>query len=130
MDVLASLNESHLRAILVALCDDAHTRNKIVDMASKLTTAPSSCGGADQAICIQCNEAFSILTPQQGHCRFHPGEMSPDYEDETWADTDENIHGPIDTEENKAEWPDAFNWDCCEQRGSAAGCEVGPHRAQ
>ncbi|KAJ3487314.1 hypothetical protein NLG97_g6434 [Lecanicillium saksenae] len=129
MDVLVQLKESQLRAILVALCDDVHTRNKVVEMANKLTTAPSNCGGADQAICIQCDQAFSILTRLQSQCRYHPGEMEADYDDDTWADNDENIHGPIETEENMAEFPDAFIWDCCEQRGTAAGCEVGPHRA-
>ncbi len=55
--------------------------------------------------------------------------MNADYDDETWADTDEKTWGPIETEENMEEWPDAFIWDCCEQRGSAAGCEVGPHKS-
>ncbi|OAQ99991.1 hypothetical protein LLEC1_01847 [Akanthomyces lecanii] len=61
MDVLVNLQESHLRAILIALCDDGSTRRKVVEMANKLLTAPSNCGGSDQAICVQCNEAFSVL---------------------------------------------------------------------
>ncbi|KAJ4164280.1 hypothetical protein LMH87_005958 [Akanthomyces muscarius] len=112
MDVLVNLRESHLRAILIALCDDLHTRRKVVDMANKLVTAPSNCGGSDQAICVQCSQAFSVLARPENRCRFHPGSMNADYDDETWADTDEKTWGPIETEENMEEWPDAFIWDC------------------
>lgn len=73
MDVLVNLKESHLRAILIALCDDGHTRQKVVEMANKLLTAPSDCGGSDQAICVQCKEAFSLFARPENKCRFHPG---------------------------------------------------------
>ncbi|XWW99729.1 hypothetical protein V2A60_007741 [Cordyceps javanica] len=130
MDVIASLPDSHIRAILVALCNDRHTRAKVVEMATKLAAAPSNCNGSDQAICVQCEQAFSVLARPDNSCRFHPGRRYPDTSDDAWADHDEDIHGPYETEENLAEWPDAFLWDCCDQTGSAAGCEVGSHRSQ
>ncbi|PQK11210.1 hypothetical protein BB8028_0002g15280 [Beauveria bassiana] len=58
MDVVASLPESHLRAILVALCKDPYTHDRVISMASKLAAAPSSCNGSDLAICVQCKQAF------------------------------------------------------------------------
>ncbi|OAA39326.1 hypothetical protein BBO_06750 [Beauveria brongniartii RCEF 3172] len=75
MDIVASLPESHLRVILIALCNDPHTHARVISMASKLVAAPSSCNGSDQAICVQCDQAFSVLTRAENSCRYHPGKF-------------------------------------------------------
>lgn len=35
-----------------------------------------------------------------------------------WADHDERCHGPIDTPENVAAFPEGFIWDCCDTRAN------------
>ena len=56
------------------------------------------------------------------------GQLEPLYDSEVWADHVERIHGRIDTEENKKEFPKGFEWDCCQRRGDEVGCEVDVHR--
>ncbi|KAM3457011.1 hypothetical protein MY3296_001381 [Beauveria thailandica] len=129
MDIVASLPESHLRAILVALCNDPRTHDRVIHMASKLAAAPSAGNGSDQAICVQCNRAFSVLTRAGNSCRYHPGTRWADPSNEAWDDHYVNTDGPMETEENMEEWPDAFVWDCCQEPGSARGCKVGQHRS-
>ncbi|KAM3477346.1 hypothetical protein MY5147_002746 [Beauveria neobassiana] len=127
MDVVASLPESHLRAILVALCKDPYTHDRVISMTSKLAAAPSSCNGSDLAICVQCKQAF--FRPDA--CR----ELVPlssrwaDESNEAWDNHFVNTDGPMETEENMEDWPDAFVWDCCQKTGSARGCKVGQHRS-
>jgi hypothetical protein len=53
--------------------------------------------------------------------------MEPDYDGDFWADTEEKTHGPIDTEENRKEFPEGFIWQCCEKTGDKEGCEIGKH---
>ncbi|EGX91357.1 hypothetical protein CCM_05515 [Cordyceps militaris CM01] len=129
MDAIASLPYSHLRAILVALCHDRYTRAKVVDMANKLAAAPPRCNGHDLALCVQCAQAFSVIWRSDNSCRFHPGSRFADMDDDTWADYGGEPKD-LETDEYMAEWPDAFIWDCCEERGSAAGCQTGPHKSQ
>jgi hypothetical protein len=45
----------------------------------------------------------------------YAGELEPDYE--AWPDHDERCHGPIDTDDNKREFPDSFEWSCCQTNG-------------
>ena len=48
-------------------------------------------------------------------------------EDE-FPDHDEQVHGPMDTEDNKRTNPRGFIWDCCDRVGvQALGCESGQH---
>lgn len=56
------------------------------------------------------------------------GELEADYSADVWGDHDERCHGPIETEENKRDFPKAFEWDCCEAPGNAPGCEKDIHR--
>ena len=37
------------------------------------------------------------------------------------------MEGPIDTPENRAEFPKGFAWDCCDEPGDEEGCEKGFH---
>jgi len=55
-------------------------------------------------------------------------ELGDDDED-FWADHDEDCHGPIDTEENREQYPQGFSWDCCDEVGTAPGCTKGHHYA-
>lgn len=56
--------------------------------------------------------------------------MEVDYDNDTWADHEENVHGTIDSKEKREECPQGFIWDCCEEPGDEPGCVVGPHRQE
>jgi hypothetical protein len=56
--------------------------------------------------------------------------MEVDWSGDFWADTDEDCHGPIDSDENRSEYPEGFKWSCCGQLGDAPGCEETTHKAE
>lgn len=56
------------------------------------------------------------------------GWMEPDDEGDFWADHDENIHGIIDSDELRNEYPDGYKWDCCNRLGDTKEtCQVSWH---
>lgn len=60
-----------------------------------------------------------------------PGQLEVDRDDDTWADHDENCHGPIEPRGwLLQQFPDGFYWACCEKRGSNPGCQRDFHRAR
>ena len=79
MEVFAETSEKHLRAILVALCQDPHILAKATRMADNLEDAAEQTGSdsdmseADLAICCQCEEAFSEEKNDEDACLYHPG---------------------------------------------------------
>lgn len=50
-------------------------------------------------------------------------------DEEKFADWDEDCHGPMDSKQNRDEYPENFLWSCCEADGMAEGCITGKHRA-
>jgi hypothetical protein len=56
------------------------------------------------------------------------GDLEVDWAGDSWADHDENCHGPIDTPEMREEFPDGFIWNCCDETGEAEGCKKARHR--
>lgn len=50
-------------------------------------------------------------------------------EDE-WPDWDEDVHGPMDTEENRRQFPENFTWSCCDRDGTQPGCTEGEHEPE
>lgn len=48
-------------------------------------------------------------------------------DEDAFPDWDERCHGPMDTEENQRAYPENFIWACCDENGTAKGCEVGVH---
>ena len=53
--------------------------------------------------------------------------MEPNYDDDFWADHDENCHGIIDTDEMRKEYPEGFLYTCCDKDGEAKGCARARH---
>lgn len=49
--------------------------------------------------------------------------------EDAWPDWNENCFGEIDTPENRREYPEGFEWTCCQEPGNFRGCKVGRHRA-
>ncbi|KAH6917113.1 hypothetical protein BKA70DRAFT_1417888 [Coprinopsis sp. MPI-PUGE-AT-0042] len=77
--------------------------------------------------CIQCDEEFDGNTLREDdECAFHPGDLEID--PEGFVDWDEACHGPMDTSENRLEYPQEFKWSCCEEDGSSRGCVQGQHK--
>lgn len=61
-------------------------------------------------------------------CVYHDGEMEVDHAGGFWADHEEEVHGTIDCEESREEYPEGFLWSCCDQPGDAKGCLQGRHQ--
>lgn len=102
--------------------------------------------GRQHEICARCNEEFDPDDDDDESCLYHRGKLTCtetaacvsnsdahigylriNYHAEGWADWDEDVHGPMDTDEHREEWPENFTWTCCEKAGDDYGCEVGPH---
>ncbi|RTE69316.1 hypothetical protein BHE90_016304, partial [Fusarium euwallaceae] len=79
---------------------------------------------------VQCGDCFvEEENPLSLDCRYHSGERKVDWDGDFWADHDENCHGPIDTEENREDYPEGFFWTCCDRPGDTLGCRRGKHQA-
>ncbi|OJD11156.1 hypothetical protein AJ78_08018 [Emergomyces pasteurianus Ep9510] len=78
------------------------------------------------AICSNCDEEFDILNNSKESCCYHPEESVPDYD--FFVDHDEEIHGIIDSDETREEFPEGFNYECCGRRGDENPCTVDRHR--
>jgi hypothetical protein len=57
----------------------------------------------------------------------NPGETEPDEESDFWADHDEDIHGIIDSDELREQYPEGYVWTCCGKKGDEEGCELDVH---
>ena len=55
--------------------------------------------------------------------RHHPGHLEVDYD--LWDDWDERVHGKIDTNARRREFPENFVWSCCGEPGDSEGCAKG-----
>ncbi|KAJ8468532.1 hypothetical protein ONZ45_g17208 [Pleurotus djamor] len=79
-------------------------------------------------ICDNCDEEFDTSERREDdECCFHPGELECNYE--AFEDWDEDCHGPMDTKSNRREFPENFNWSCCDNDGTEPGCVKGRHTA-
>lgn len=45
-----------------------------------------------------------------------------------WPDHDENCHGPIDSEDNRRDYPESFVYICCDRHGDEEPCVTDWHR--
>ena len=49
------------------------------------------------------------------------------HDDDIWADTDDWMEP--DSEEMREEFPEGFEWSCCQKQIDKPGCEKGKHEA-
>lgn len=61
-------------------------------------------------ICLQCTRAFTPSSNTAESCLYHPGELELIYEHTMWDDWDENVGGPMDSDENREDHPEGFLW--------------------
>ncbi|KAJ8131878.1 hypothetical protein O1611_g1742 [Lasiodiplodia mahajangana] len=135
-DRLASMSEAKAKTILLALCsEDSALEQRALRFLSDIDALEGSKVGTKRKasstikICVQCQDAFYEEENNDKACRYHDGELDPDYESDVWADHDENCHGVIDCDENREEYPEGFVWSCCGKLGYRGGCTRGRHSA-
>ncbi|KAF9776696.1 hypothetical protein IL306_005089 [Fusarium sp. DS 682] len=127
--------EQHVRAILLALLDDRTVKMRALNHYCRLkaadnpTTRLKRKAMNDLFVCVQCDHVFTHEDNTEKSCRYHPGDLEVDYEEDFWADHDERIYGEIDTPEMREEMPDGFRWTCCDKLGGRKGCTKGKHQA-
>ncbi|KAI0861784.1 hypothetical protein F4860DRAFT_159117 [Xylaria cubensis] len=142
MGRLANIPEAQAKSILIALCaDDSVLERRALNFLgqveafeSQVATRNHQTGTKRKAqsavmICVQCQSPFHEEDNYNKACRYHDGNLEVDYDSDVWADHDENCHGPIDTDENRLEYPEGFVWSCCDKLGHRSGCTRGRHNA-
>ncbi|KAK5951263.1 hypothetical protein OHC33_007681 [Knufia fluminis] len=104
-------------------------RKTVADQAVASQTPKKSKTGPNHdpdARCANCGELLTGSDANEaGECTYHDGELEPNYD--AFPDHDEEIHGRIDCEEMRVEFPDRFNWDCCDGTSKVDGCKKGRH---
>ncbi|KAL1382722.1 hypothetical protein HDK64DRAFT_258433 [Phyllosticta capitalensis] len=88
-------------------------------------TAPQGKKRPIYSVCEMCREEYDVTKNTDEACTFHDGELGP--LEEFWIDTDEDVWGPIDCDENKLQFPKGFKWDCCRKFADSLGCQTGRH---
>ncbi|KAH9902833.1 hypothetical protein C8Q73DRAFT_785467 [Cubamyces lactineus] len=77
-------------------------------------------------VCANCREEYDAGTERQpDECNYHSGELEANYD--AFVDWDEDVHGEIDTRENRRSYPENFNWTCCDRDGTQPGCVSAEH---
>jgi hypothetical protein len=51
------------------------------------------------------------------------------YDDDFWADHDEQCHGDIDALVDEPEYMEGFKWFCCGELGDDEGCKATKHKS-
>ncbi|KAJ8072016.1 hypothetical protein AAF712_009643 [Marasmius tenuissimus] len=73
--------------------------------------------------CVRCHEEY--VAADEGECAIHPGQLKVNYE--AFVDWDEEVHGPMESEETKREYPENYTWTCCKEDGVSTGCVKTKH---
>ncbi|KAG2122764.1 hypothetical protein DEU56DRAFT_831229 [Suillus clintonianus] len=121
-----SMTEARLREIVMRLADkipalrSALMKEAVVVSGKKRKAVPR------WNVCANCEEEYDVSDERDDEeCRYHSGNLEVD--EDFFADHDERCHGPMDTEENRASFPEGFIWDCCDEDTVSEGCETGQH---
>ncbi|PMD27004.1 hypothetical protein NA56DRAFT_697154 [Hyaloscypha hepaticicola] len=80
-------------------------------------------------ICLRCKAEFDVTANDKRDCTWHSGEKEADFEDDFWADHDEDCHGDIDDLVDDPDVQDGFKWSCCGELGDAEGCKWTKHKS-
>ncbi|PPQ63568.1 hypothetical protein CVT24_004865 [Panaeolus cyanescens] len=128
-DAIATVSESRLRQVLKNLVqtevmvEAALTREFIT-----LKRGTHDVVGRWEC-CANCGDEYDVNTlREEDECVFHPGDLEVD--EDSFADHDEACHGPMDTAQNRRDFPQNFTWSCCGEDGTSSGCVTGSHRPQ
>ncbi|KAI0329069.1 hypothetical protein GY45DRAFT_920959 [Cubamyces sp. BRFM 1775] len=76
-------------------------------------------------VCANCREEYDAGAEwQPDECSYH-SELEANYD--AFVDWDEDVHGEIDTRENRRSYPENFIWTCCDRDGTQPGCVSAEH---
>lgn len=151
MDI-SNAPEDVLRMVLIALCQDPHQDDKAKKYLSQLnkrrqqqekskpdadaTTTDDTThdngshkrkAGSAIHVCTQCDNVFQEDENSSTACQYHQGYLGINYDSDVWDDWHEWMEQ--DTKENRLEYPEGFDWDCCDEDGLSEGCSRGWHSA-
>ncbi|KAI0635710.1 hypothetical protein C8Q77DRAFT_587857 [Trametes polyzona] len=80
-------------------------------------------------VCANCGEEYDAGAEREpDECKYHPGEL--EVNEDAFVDWDEDVHGPMDTPENRESYPDNFIWTCCDLDGTKEGCTRDEHEPE
>ncbi|KAL9617583.1 MAG: hypothetical protein Q9160_007653 [Pyrenula sp. 1 TL-2023] len=79
-------------------------------------------------VCINCNEEFDVTGNEEENCVWHDGEVEPI--EDMFPDHDERVHGPYDQDWIRRDFPESFEYTCCEGDLNSDGCNVTRHEAK
>jgi len=137
MDLIANASDRIAHVVLLALCEDPAILDHAVTLLQRLEEREANPNGAKRRaedaqllVCLHCEEPFIEAENSAMSCRYHEGKLEPDYESEIWADHDESIHGPVDSDASRKAYPEGFFWNCCGRHGEEdEPCMQGRHVA-
>ncbi|CAL1716383.1 unnamed protein product [Somion occarium] len=79
-------------------------------------------------VCARCGVEYDAGEEhEEDECNYHSGELIVN--EEEFVDWDEDCHGPMNTKQNRKDFPENFIWTCCDEDGRSDGCESGEHQA-
>ncbi|KAH9856508.1 hypothetical protein C2E23DRAFT_881862 [Lenzites betulinus] len=97
--------------------------------AGKVRAKPVMPGVPRWEVCANCKERYDAGAERRGvECRYHPGALKVNYN--AFEDWDEDVHGEMDTPDNRRDFPENFTWTCCRRNGTKAGCVHGEHGSE
>ncbi|KAJ4480159.1 hypothetical protein J3R30DRAFT_3288442, partial [Lentinula aciculospora] len=142
---LATISETQIRSILNQLIEEVPTVEYTLTRDLLTSKRKTDHHGHERFIecCNNCHAEFDTQTKRSNtECSFHPGMLflvtkystnvlsglsKPDWT--SFPDWDEDVHGPIDTERTRREYPENFLWSCCREDGTSEGCVRGAHQS-
>ncbi|OJD38694.1 uncharacterized protein BKCO1_4000200 [Diplodia corticola] len=149
INAISSADDERLRKTLIAIIADPHGKklveNELLIPANHSDANPKKRNKYEH--CRQCGQEFEFALSKESECSWHSGsrpslasyqissvlmpclgECDVDWDSGFWDDTDDDIFGPIDTDENREEYPEGFVWTCCGGQADAEGCKRGFHK--
>lgn len=107
---LKTATQSRLEKTLRSLCNNPAILPHI-EAALLTPSAVASSNGNERPRYATCKRCFVEFQPSLAYhkaCDWHPGECEVDWDNDFWADHDEDCHGPLDTDDNRVEYPEGL----------------------
>ncbi|KAF7375263.1 hypothetical protein MSAN_00413000 [Mycena sanguinolenta] len=105
-DAILRVPEARLRRVLVDLIDTVPAVYHALAR-ELVTVSPTTRVVVPRwERCANCGETYDVNDSEE-ECTFHPGDLEAD--EEKFPDWDEDCHGPMDTENNREEYPQNFS---------------------
>ncbi|KAK8192840.1 uncharacterized protein BKA78DRAFT_367860 [Phyllosticta capitalensis] len=125
-----------LRTVLHHICQNSEEANESVEEDLLMTDLNVGKSGRMKVKrqfsryeeCLRCRSEFDVTENDDLACTYHYGSL--DVWDDFWADHDEDVHGTIDTDKMRENFPDGFVYSCCGESANANGCVYGRHEEE